>query len=81
MIDGMKPETVTELWAEMRKAVARIQEQRDEIITAFIAKYQVGPDEIEQVEQRTPTGSVWYVRRRAVGSLIVGARAGGGSEN
>lgn len=48
----------------MRESMDRVYEQREEIIVAFLAKYGCGPEELEQVEERTAHGVVWYVRRK-----------------
>jgi len=45
----------------MMERVTEIYEQRDEILEAFVAKYGFAPDECEQVEQKTETGSRWFV--------------------
>jgi hypothetical protein len=45
----------------------RISEQREEILTAFVAKYGCGPDECEQVVQRSPDGEKYWVRLRKRG--------------
>jgi len=39
----------------------KIIEQREEILSAFIAKYGCQPDEIVQVEQHTANGVRWYL--------------------
>ena len=38
--------------------------QREEILAAFIAKYGLQPDEIEQVYHTTRDGWTYYVRKR-----------------
>lgn len=42
----------------------KINEQREEILTAFVAKYGFQPDEIEQVVENHFNGIKWYVRKR-----------------
>ena len=49
---------------KIKEAIAKIEEQREEIITAFTAKYKVDPEEAEQVVQFTGNKIIWYVRRR-----------------
>ena len=47
-----------------RQYVKDIHDQREEILRAFIAKYELEPDEAIQVEQRMEDGSIkWSVRR------------------
>lgn len=41
-----------------------ILEQREEILSAFIAKYGLEPNEIEQVEQQNENETIWFVRKR-----------------
>jgi hypothetical protein len=57
-------ERTAEMRAALDGAVTSVMGQREEILRAFIAKYGFQPDEAEQVEQDTPTGRRWYVRRR-----------------
>jgi|SRR6185312_1875692 len=46
-------------------AYQKAMEQREEILTAFIAKYGCQPDEMEQVELRHKDGGIiWCVRKR-----------------
>jgi hypothetical protein len=52
------------LFGLTRKAWEEVIAQREEITRAFIAKYGIEPDEIEQVEERGVYEIVWYVRRR-----------------
>ncbi len=49
---------------ELNTKLNALLEQREEIVRAFIAKYNCQPDEITQVEQRTPTGYIWYVTKK-----------------
>lgn len=45
-----------------------VMEQREEILTAFIAKYGFEPDECVQVEFKQPEGGFgWCVRKRKEG--------------
>jgi hypothetical protein len=41
----------------------RIYAQREEILTAFVAKYGCGPEEAVQVQRMTPDGMRWWVER------------------
>lgn len=44
--------------------IRHIYGQREEILTAFIAKYGYEPDRLVQCEERTSNGMTrWYVRR------------------
>lgn len=52
------------LSTEMEKMYTEIAAQREEILCAFIAKYGLEPDEIEQVCVLTINGFRWYVRKR-----------------
>lgn len=58
-----KDTAVLRMLAEYERV--KILDQREEVLRAFIAKYGCEPDEIEQVEQMTDTGRVWYLRRKA----------------
>ncbi len=49
---------------KIKEAIVKIEEQREEIITAFIAKYKVDPENAEQVIQFKGNKIIWYVRRR-----------------
>jgi hypothetical protein len=51
--------------ARVPELLRQISEQREEILTAFVAKYGCGPDECEQVVQRSPDGEKYWVRLRA----------------
>jgi hypothetical protein len=53
-------------WMELPSEPSReeVIAQREEITRAFIAKYGIEPDEIEQVKERGVYEIVWYVRRR-----------------
>ena len=48
----------------LRDTLNAIHVQREEILRAFVAQYGCEPDEVEQVEQNTPTGKIWFVRKR-----------------
>lgn len=48
-------------------AMQRIMEQREEIISAFIAKHQLEPDQCEQVVEISPGKVHFYVRRKVEG--------------
>lgn len=49
-----------------RRLFEWIMGHKDEILTAFVAKYGCGPDEVEMVHQVGfgGSGSRWYVRKR-----------------
>lgn len=50
----------------VRRRLAEIHAQREEILSAFIAKYGVEPDRVVQVEQRMEDGTTrWFVHRRS----------------
>lgn len=53
-----------EVSLEVRKRIDNILKQREEILTAFIAKYGYDPDKIEQITENTVDGMKWYVRKR-----------------
>lgn len=50
--------------SETNEMLERILSQRNEILAAFIAKYNCQPDEIVQVEQMTDSGWIWYVTKK-----------------
>lgn len=49
---------------ELNTKLNALLEQREEIVRAFIAKYNCQPDEIGQVEQQTDSGLIWYVTKK-----------------
>jgi hypothetical protein len=55
---------------DIREMVVRIQknilEQREEILTAFVAKYGVGPEEVMQVLHYDPVNGtvLWWIEKR-----------------
>ena len=49
---------------QIGKLTNMVMEQREEIIKAFIAKYNCSPDEIEQVIQTEDNKVVWYLRKK-----------------
>jgi hypothetical protein len=52
--------------AAARRAIESCMAQREEILTAFVAKYGFQPEEAIQVEQRQLDGcSYWWVERRS----------------
>lgn len=61
-------ERIADLAQLVESELRLIVEQREEIIRAFIAKYNCLPDEIEQVEELTDMGRRWYLRRKGIGS-------------
>lgn len=53
------------LSVKVEEMIAAIYAQREEILTAFIAKHGFQPEEAEQVEERRDDGTtVWYIRKR-----------------
>lgn len=65
-IDDLSIENPVNIYEEFKKIVGNklIMLEREEILTAFIAKYGCEPDEIEQVEEPTEFGMKWYVRMK-----------------
>lgn len=50
---------------EAIRLINQVIAQREEILTAFYAKYQCHPDEIVQVEKKYPDGTVtWQPMRK-----------------
>jgi hypothetical protein len=49
---------------KMLKIWSQILEQREEILKAFVAKYNLQPDEVEEVIEHRGTETVWYLRRK-----------------
>ena len=45
-------------------ATRSIMTQREEILTAFIAKYGCDPSKIEQVMEFTHDKVIWYIRKK-----------------
>ena len=45
-------------------AIEDIFRQREEILTAFIAKYGIDPEECEQVIEQGSNKTSWFVRKR-----------------
>lgn len=56
-----------ELQFNAEEFIREVTQQREEILEAFIAKYSVGPEEVEQVIENTPTQIIWYVRKKSDG--------------
>lgn len=50
--------------ARIAEMLAEINDQREEICRAFIAKYSLDPDQCEQVIQNTGNTTTWFVRKR-----------------
>jgi len=48
----------------LRKVFKALNDNKEEIVKAFIAKHGVQPDECEIIEQRTNTGTKWWVQKR-----------------
>ena len=46
--------------------ITSIYDQREQIVTAFIAQYGYKPDEVEQVVQYTGNGIKWFVRKKSI---------------
>ena len=44
--------------------MVKVFECREEILTAFVAKYGVGPEDVVQVEKKTDEGVIFYVRAK-----------------
>lgn len=58
---------LVELQRGLPMLLARIMEQREEILCAFVAKYGCQPDEAEQVQGTLPDGApCWSVRKREI---------------
>lgn len=60
---------INEEYEDYRKQVLEkmklVYQQKEEILTAFIAKYGCDPDEIEQVEWKKSLGeTIWFVRKK-----------------
>ncbi len=52
------------LRATIKEQTERILSQREEVLSAFIAKYGCDPDQIEQVEVQNQDGTTtWFLRR------------------
>jgi hypothetical protein len=61
----MEPTTEEQKFEEsVRSAWAKIMEQREDILKAFVAKYGLQPDKVEQVIIRRGNRIMWRVRRR-----------------
>lgn len=60
---------IHELTTRIREAVYK---QRDEILRAFVAQYGCLPDECVQVEESTPKGYRWHVRKRTPEEMQTG---------
>ena len=48
---------------KVKERLQQIYAQREEILTAFVAKYGCGPEEAVQVQRQTPDGMRWWVER------------------
>ena len=46
------------------EVLSKIMSQREEILTAFIAKYGCSPNEITQVVEFTATKVIWTIERK-----------------
>lgn len=46
---------------QSNKLIQKILAQREEILTAFVAKYGCGPEEAVQVQRQTDDGMRWWV--------------------
>lgn len=56
-------EVITSYMQKVMDAYKRVTDQREQILQAFVAQYGMLPSEIVAVEKRTPSGSLWYVRK------------------
>ena len=52
------------IWKLARETMEKISAQREEILTAFIAKYGCEPNEVEQVTEFRCDSTVWFVRKK-----------------
>jgi len=59
--ESSQVDTLVSLASEKFKEIIK---QRESILTAFIAETGLKPSEIEQVEEKTESGVVWYLRQR-----------------
>jgi hypothetical protein len=51
--------------AEQRTLVEQIHAQREEILTSFVAKYLIFPEECEQITREHEDGTLaWYVQKK-----------------
>lgn len=46
------------------KVVGGLREQREEIAKAFLAKYGLEPNEVEQIVEQIPDGFRWFIRKK-----------------
>jgi hypothetical protein len=59
---------------KVKETVRAVIDQREEILRAFVAKYECGPEEIMQVMQKTEDGGVLFsVRRKTETEESLGA--------
>ncbi len=49
---------------QITQTMLAIMRQLEDILIAFMAQYGLLPDQVEQVEQHTANGIVWYVRKK-----------------
>lgn len=50
------------VYDDYMKKYEMVMEQKEEILTAFIAKYGINPEDIIQIEwKKSPYETVWYV--------------------
>ena len=50
----------------VHEKVMEVYAQREEVLTAFVAKYGFEPDRLVQIQQTFPNGRIeWSVRRRS----------------
>jgi hypothetical protein len=52
------------LTLEYKEFIEKIMTQREEIAEAFIAKYGLQPDEIEQIVEYQPLKIIYYLRKK-----------------
>jgi len=62
-IDFVNPR-MEELRSIIKQKINSIMANREEILTAFVAKWGYEPDEIEQVEQIDGNEIRWFIRKR-----------------
>jgi hypothetical protein len=63
---------------QVKSVLEQVHQQREELVTAFIAKHSIGPDEAMIVEKETETGKIWYIERmpsQPTGRLLEAAKA------
>ena len=64
-----------EIMQLVREKYEAIYIQRETILEAFIAETGFKPSEVVQIEQKTPTGSIWYVTKKESSGEAVSGEA------